>query len=121
MIEANNQTASWDGSAPTASTSTNPTGLLVYAYTNVSGGADLNYAASSFNSGGPVLSDITVAAASGGLAHPGTTLGNAGTLVNFGGGAVHSGTWTYSLDGTNAAAWAAGAYTSTVTYTATSL
>lgn len=117
----NNQAATWDGSAPTATVSASPAGLAVYAWTNAAGGGSLSYAATAFGANGPVLGDISVA--STGVAHPApTTLATASTTpVTFGANAVQTGTWTYSLSNTNAAAWAAGEYNSTVTYTATSL
>ena len=115
----NDQFVNWDGAAPGAGSVTNPGAVSVWAWTNSSGGGSLNYAATAFAANGPVLGDIAVASGAG-LAHPGTALAASGTAVTFARNAVQTGSWTYSLGGTPAS-WAAGAYTSTVTYTATSI
>ena len=119
LVDGSNQAATWTGAAPGVGTITNPAAVLVWAWTNSSGGGNLNYTATAFGAGGPVLNDITVAAPTG-LAHPGSPLAANGTVVSFARNAVQTGSWTYSLGGAPLG-WAAGAYTSTVTYTATSI
>ena len=122
-VDGSNQAATWDGSAPGVGTVTNPGAVSVWAWTNSSGGGNLNYTATAFvGTGAPTLGDISVAVGTG-LGHPGGAgpLAATGTPVGFSRNTVHTGSWTYSLSGTNAASWAAGVYTSTVTYTATSI
>ncbi len=120
LVDGSNQAATWTGAAPGVGTITNPAAVSVWAWTNSSGGGSLNYAATAFApTGGPALGDIAVASATG-LAHPSAVLAAAGSAVTFTRNAVQTGSWTYSLGGTPAS-WAAGAYTSTVTYTATSI
>ena len=119
---ANNVNVDWSGAAPTGSTSANPAALSVYAWTNSSGGGSLSYAATAFATGGPTLSAISVTAGAG-LAHPTPTAlaGTSTAPATFARNTLATGSWTYSLSGTGAAGWAAGSYTSTVTYTATSI
>ena len=73
--------------------------------------------------GGPTLTNITVADTALGtgtaIAHPGANLGTA-TAQNLTTNTLYSRTWTYTLGGTPAS-WAAGTYSGSVTYTATTL
>ncbi len=121
-VTGNNTNVDWSGSAPTVGTVTNPGAVAVYAWTNSSGGGSLSYAATAFSAGGPTLGNISVTAGAG-LAHPApTALATASTTpVTFAANTAQTGSWTYALSGTSAASWAAGVYTGSVTYTATSL
>ena len=121
IAPGNNQAANWNGAAPTAAAATNPAAVAVFAWTNAAGGGSLSYAATAFGAGGPTLGNITVTSAAG-LAHPApAALATASTApTTFGANTLATGSWTYTLGGTPAT-WASGAYTSTVTYTATSV
>ncbi|MDH6170602.1 hypothetical protein M2282_005777 [Variovorax boronicumulans] len=124
-VANSNQNYAWSGAAPVATTSANPGALLASAWTNSSGGGDLSYTATAFGTGGPTLANITVtSAASTGAAlnHPlPAALATASTTVtHFNPNALSNSNWTYALAGTPGT-WQAGTYTSTVTYTATSL
>ncbi len=118
--DVSNQATTWDGAAPTV-TITNPADVSAFAWTNSLGGGSLAYAATSFTAGGPTLGDITVTSAAG-LAHPApAVLDIASTgATAFARNTLATGSWSFALGGTPAA-WTAGQYTSTVTYTATSL
>lgn len=117
-VAGNNQDVNWDGTAPTVTTSTDPTALNVYAWTNANG-ATLTYSATDFASGGPALGNISVTA-TGGLAHPAPTVLQAAstTAVNLTRGTLYTGSWAYALDSAGATGWSAGTYTARVTYTA---
>ena len=121
LTNGNNQPTDWDGAAPTAATTTNPAAVSAFAWTNSSGGGSLAYAATAFGAGGPALGDITVTSAPG-LAHPAPSpLAATSTgATAFARNTLATGIWSFALGGTPAA-WTAGQYTSTVTYTATSL
>lgn len=121
-VNGNNQAGNWGGTAPTATTSANPAALAVYAWTNNANGGRLSYTATAFAANGPTLGNVSVTSGAG-LAHPTpSTLAAASTAgTDFAAGTVATGSWTYALDGTGSAAWRAGVYTATVTYTATSL
>ena len=114
------QATTWDGAAPTV-TITNPADVTASAWTNSSGGGSLAYTATDFGAGGPTLGNITVTPGAG-LAHPTpVALATASTgPATFTKNALATGSWSFALGGTPAA-WTAGQYTSTVTYTATSL
>ena len=120
LTDGDNQATNWDGAAPTV-TITNPAAVSAFAWTNSSGGGSLAYAATAFAGGGPTLGDITVTSATG-LAHPApAVLATASTgATAFARNTLATGSWSFALGGTPAA-WTAGQYTSTVTYTATSL
>jgi hypothetical protein len=120
--DGNNKDVNWSGAAPTAGTMTNPAALAVYAWTNSSGGGTLSYAATAFTAGGPALGDVSVTNGAG-LAHPAplALAATSSTATTFTRNTAHTGSWTYALNGTNAANWAAGSYSATVTYTASSL
>ena len=121
-VNGNNTQVDWDGSAPVAGSVTNPAALSVWAWTNASGGGSLSYAATAFAANGPTLADVGVTAT--GLVHPtpATALAaTSATPTTFTRNAVATGSWAYALSPTNVANWAAGSYSSTVTYTATSL
>ena len=120
LTDGDNQATNWDGAAPTV-TITNPADVSAFAWTNNSGGGSLAYAATAFGAGGPALGDITVTSAPG-LAHPDPSpLAIASTgATAFARNTLATGSWSFALGGTPAA-WTAGQYTSTVTYTATSL
>ena len=120
LTDGDNQATNWDGAAPTV-TITNPADVSAFAWTNSSGGGSLAYAATPFAAGGPTLGDITVASAPG-LAHPAPSpLAATSTgATAFARNTLATGIWSFALGGTPAA-WTAGQYTSTVTYTATSL
>lgn len=121
LASTNNTAATWDGTAPTATSSPTSNIVPVYAWTNSSGGGNLSYTATAFGAGGPTLGNVTVSAGAG-LAHPTpTALAAASTgSITFPTATVATGTWTYALGGTPAT-WQAGTYTSVVTYTATSI
>jgi len=107
----------WDGNAPTVGVSAAQT-AVASAWTNASS-ATINCSATAVAPAtGPTLANFAVSGATGGtnLSHPGANLG-ACTSTAFGSNAVYSSTWTYTLGGTPAT-WPAGAYSSTVTYTA---
>ena len=120
LTDGDNQATNWDGTAPTV-TITNPADVSAFAWTNSLGGGSLAYAATAFGAGGPALSDITVTSAPG-LAHPAPSpLAATSTgATAFARNTLATGIWSFALGGTPAA-WTAGQYTSTVTYTATSL
>ena len=120
LTDGNNQATNWDGTAPGTGTTANPAAISAFAWTNNSSGGSLAYAATTFGAGGPALGDITVM--SGGLAHPApAVLATASTgATAFASNTLATGSWSFALGGTPAA-WTAGQYTSTVTYTATSL
>ena len=121
LTDGDNQATNWDGTAPGTGTTANPAAISAFAWTNNSGGGELAYAATSFTAGGPTLSDITVASAPG-LAHPAPSpLAATSTgATAFARNTLATGSWSFALGGTPAA-WTAGQYTSTVTYTASSL
>ncbi|MGC4396746.1 hypothetical protein [Hydrogenophaga sp. T2] len=121
--EGNALPFSWDGSAPTFMASTAP-GLAAYAWTNVTG-ATLNGAVTTPDAGttGLTASAIDVTASTTGtnpLPHPGTNTGTF-TPVALAPNVAYSGTWTFGLNPTAAAAAAAGTFSQTVTYTASAL
>lgn len=121
LTDGNNQATNWDGTAPGTGTTANPAAISAFAWTNSSGGGSLAYAATAFGAGGPALGDITVTSASG-LVHPAPSplaAASTGATV-FARNTLATGSWSFALGGTPAA-WTAGQYTSTVTYTATSL
>jgi hypothetical protein len=122
ITAGNNQAANWDGTAPTLGTVTNPAAVPVSAWTNSSGGGSLTYTAAAFApTGGPALTNIGVASGAG-LAHPGgaTLVATGAAASTFVPSTVATGTWTFSLTGT-ALTWTPGTYTTTITYTATSV
>jgi hypothetical protein len=121
LTNGNNQATNWDGTAPGTGTTANPAAISAFAWTNSSGGGSLAYAATPFGAGGPALGDIKVTSAAG-LAHPApAVLATASTgATAFARNTLATGSWSFALGGTPAA-WPAGQYTSTVTYTATSL
>ena len=121
LTDGDNQATNWDGTAPGTGTTANPAAISAFAWTNSSGGGSLVYAATAFGAGGPALGDITVASAPG-LAHPAPSpLAATSTgATAFARNTLATGSWSFALGGTPAA-WTAGQYTSTVTYTATSL
>ena len=123
LTDGNNQATNWDGTAPGTGTTANPAAISAFAWTNSLGGGSLVYAATTFAAGGPTLGDITVTSASGfGLVHPAPSplaaLSTGATA--FARNTLATGSWSFALGGTPAA-WTPGQYTSTVTYTATSL
>jgi hypothetical protein len=69
----------------------------------------------------PALANIGVASGAG-LAHPGgaTLVATGAAASTFVPSTVATGTWTFSLTGT-ALTWTPGTYTTTITYTATSV
>ena len=122
LVDGNNQAANWDGVAPSLSITSTTNALAVYAWHNGgAAGATLTFTSTAFApTGGPLLSNVAVGAS--GLnppSHPGGTL-DAATPVNLITNTLYSGTWTYTLGGTPAS-WAAGTYSGSVTYTATTL
>lgn len=118
-----NQAVVWDGMAPTATvTSTpNPAALSAYAWTNSSGGGQLSCAAPTWSpvAGGPGNADIGVSATGTALSHPGSNLA-CGATASIAKNALATSTWTYTLTGTPTS-WSAGTYSTTLTYTATTL
>ncbi len=113
----NDQLVDWSGAAPTATvtpSSNNP--ITVYAWTNAATGS-INCAAPTWApaAGGPTNADFAVTV-TGTLPHPGPNL-SACASTNFPSNTVATGTWKYVLGG-SPASWQAGAYTTTVTYTA---
>ena len=117
-VTVNSGPTTWDGVAPTATTSTNPTALAVYAWSNYAG-TTVNCAATPIAVGGPTLANFTVVA-TGTLPHPGANLGTCAATAAIAPNTVATGPWAYALGGTPAT-WTAGAYSSVITYTATSL
>jgi len=121
LTDGSNKQFDWNGAAPTTGTSANPTGLQVYAWTNAAGGGSLSYAATEFTGTGPKLANFTVQN-NGTLNHPGGALATAsGSATTFGANDLKTSTWTYQLSGGTPSSWQAGTYTTTVTYTATTL
>ena len=125
LVDGNNQAANWDGVAPSLSITSTTTALAVYAWHNGGAeGATLTFTGTAFTpAGGPTLTNITVADTALGtgtaIAHPGANLGTV-IAQNLTTNTLYSRTWTYTLGGTPAS-WAAGTYSGSVTYTATTL
>ena len=125
LVDGDNQAANWDGVAPSLSITSTTNALAVYAWHNGgAAGATLTFTGTAFTpAGGPTLTNITVADTALGtgtaIAHPGANLGTA-TAQNLTTNTLYSRTWTYTLGGTPAS-WAAGTYSGSVTYTATTL
>ena len=124
LVDGSNQPANWNGAAHTFAAPTSTTNaLVVYAWHNSGANATLTFTGTPFNAGGPTLANITVADTALGtgtaIAHPGANLGTAAP-ANLTTNTLYSRTWTYTLGGTPAS-WAAGAYSGSVTYTATTL
>ena len=118
----NNPINNWDGTGPLMSTNATGNELDVAAWTNISGGAKLNYSASAFGTGGPALADFEVKSTGGtGLAHPGSlALGTAGTDVTVAANTLSTAKWTYTLaTAATPGTWKAGSYTTAIVYTAT--
>ncbi|WP_295371344.1 hypothetical protein [uncultured Pseudacidovorax sp.] len=116
-VAGNNTAVAWDANAPTVTAGTNPGALTVSAWTNAGAGTiNCSVAAWSPATGGPANANFAVTA-TGTLPHPGATLG-ACASTSFTSNTLATGTWAYALGGT-ASSWTAGAYTTTVTYTAT--
>lgn len=116
-VNGNGTAVDWDGSAPTLTPNT-PAALNVYAWTNAAS-ATINCVVGAWSAtGGPTNADFTVTV-TGTLPHPGANLG-ACASTTFTSNSLRSGTWQYALGGTPGS-WAAGTYTSTVTYTATGI
>lgn len=109
----------WDGNAPTVSVPSTTATAAAYAWTNGSN-VNVNCSATAFTGSGPTLANITAAAGVGNnLPHPTGNLSACVATPNLTAGTLHTGTWTYTLDATNAATWAPGTYSTVVTYTAT--
>ncbi|MCJ0764774.1 hypothetical protein [Variovorax terrae] len=117
-VTANNAPVTWNGTAPTVSTSADPAALAVAAWSN-STGSTVNCAATAIGAGGPTLANFAVTA-TGTLPHPGANLGSCAATPAIAANTLVSSNWAYALGGTPAT-WLAGAYSSVVTYTATSL
>lgn len=119
----NSLASGWDGTAPTF-TAPATQSLTAYAWTNSTGGGQLGLATVVNTAlGGMSSSSITVAATAGSgalPAHPGTTADNA-NFGTFTRNTVHTATWAYGVSAATLAAAAAGTYSQTTTYTATSL
>ncbi len=116
---ANSTAVTWDGTAPTLTVPTNTATAAAFAWTNGSAVA-VNCSATAFAAGGPTLANITAAKGSGDtFVHPGGNLGACTSTASLTAGTLYTATWTYTLDATSASTWAAGAYSTTVTYTAT--
>lgn len=117
---------SWDGTVPalgSQATST-PTNLTATAWTNApSGGSLAGAITTAMTAGGPAAADITVTHTPGSLplAHPGANLSGLSTAVPIPKNSLRSSTWAYGLTPTALDTVAAGTYTATVTYTATTL
>ena len=123
--DGNNQAFAWDGSSPTVLT-TPSSGLAAYAWTNSSGGASINGSVSTPDAGttGLTAADISVTVGNLGalpvLSHPGADTGTFSATV-IPRNTVTGATWYYDVNPVAAAAAAAGAFSQTITYTATSL
>jgi hypothetical protein len=118
----NNTAVNWSGALPTTPAPANPGALNVYAWTNATTPTiNCSVAAWTGPAGGPANTDfaVTVTGATP-VPHPGATLG-ACASTNFNPNQLLTGTWAYALSGAGAAAWPAGVYSTTVTYTATGL
>ncbi len=111
----------WDGTAPSTSVPGVATrSAAAFVWTNGSG-VSVKCVATSFDPGGPTLANVVAAAGSGDtFTHPAANLaGCDGTpSPNLTANTLYTGTWTYTLDSSNANTWKAGAYSTTVTYTA---
>jgi len=115
-----NQAVVWNGNAPTTTVPGSAArAAAAFAWTN-GGGVAISCSASVFAAGGPALGDIAVANTGGASAfpHPGANLGNCGTDLPLTANTPYADTWTYTLTSTGASSWKAGAYATTVTYTA---
>ena len=79
--DGSNLATSWDGTAPTQTLTSTPASVQAYAWTNASGGGDLDGVATltaGTTSTGVTLNQIEVTStvvSGGGLAHPGANLG----------------------------------------------
>lgn len=116
----------WDGTVPALGPQavSTPTNLTATAWTNSPGGGSLAGAiTTAMTAGGPAAADITVTHTPGALplAHPGANLSGLATAVAFPRNSLRSSTWAYGLTTTALDTVAAGTYTATVTYTATTL
>lgn len=119
-VTGNNTGVVWDGTAPTIAAGSQPAAIPVAAWTNA-GSATISCAVPVWSpaSGGPVSSNFTVSV-TGTLPHPGANLGACGGTTALTANTLLSGTWAYVLAGTPSS-WTAGAYTTTVTYTASGI
>ena len=115
-VTGNSTSVDWTGVAPTLTASASPAAFSVYAWTNATT-PTINCAMGTWSAtGGPGNADFTVTV-TGTLAHPGANL-NSCASTSFAANTLASGTWQYVLGGTPGS-WKAGAYTNTITYTAT--
>lgn len=116
----NNTAVDWNGTAP-AYSAVAAQSVNVFAWTNASN-ATINCSVGAWSStGGPSGADFSVTASGAtSLPHPGANLGSC-TSTAFPSNSLRTGSWSFSLDDTNAASWASGEYTATVTYTATGI
>lgn len=121
FANGDNQTFNWDGTAPVFAAST-AAGLNAFAWTNAAG-ATLTGAVSTPDAGTTGLSAAAILVSAGAtdtLQHPGANTGTFTTLP-IAANTLLTGTWTYSVDAAAAAAATAGAFSQTVTYTASAL
>lgn len=118
-----NLPSGWSGAAPVFGAPTAQS-LTAYTWTNSSGGGQLGLSTVvNTTLGGITPTDITVTATAGvGTmpTHPANTATNANIGV-FTRNTVHSATWAYGIAAATLAGAAAGTYSQTITYTATSL
>lgn len=112
----------YSGAIPPTSSGVTSTGspVVVQVYTN-NGSADLTCSSAAMlpaTAGGPTLSDVTVTNGLATVAHPGANLTCVGltALAGMTPTTSRDDSWTYALAGTP---FAAGAYSTQVTYTAT--
>lgn len=119
LTGGSNQASGWDGTAPVLSAA--PASLTAYAWTNSTGGGNVNgLVTTPFDAtSGLTAADILVAN-TGTLVHPGANTG-AFAATTFARNTLVSSTWAYSLSPAGLANAAAGAHTQVVTYTASAL
>lgn len=119
----NGLASGWNGTAPAFGAPTAQS-LTAYTWTNSTGGGQLGLSTAVNTAlAGITPADITVTptAVAGTMpTHPANTTTNA-NFGTFARNTVHSATWAYSVSSATLAAAAAGAYSQTITYTATTL
>lgn len=123
LVDGDSRPSAWNGSAPAFGTPTTQN-LVAYVWTNSSGGGQLkldtvvNTAVAGITPASITVSTTTPTNA--GITHPATTAtGN--FAATFPRNTASTATWGYSISPASLAAAAAGAYSQTTTYTATSL
>lgn len=118
---ANAQPAAWNAVAPALNV-TGGTSLTAYLWHNNNGNAQLTCSASALAAGaGFTLADILVSNGGLGLGHPGADATCGTTVAGLARNTLHNASWAYSVNAAGLTAANPGAWTTTITYTATTL